>query len=85
MISAHARRAGSLFYAVLLVLFAVLSLGASSAVAAPPRSSTAISRAHVPAGTATARITRAPILGTSRQDVARPRPPRRPSPRRTGR
>jgi subtilase family serine protease len=69
MISAHARRAGSLFYAVLLVPFAVLLLGAGSAVAAPPLSSTAISRAHVPAGTATARITGAPILGTSGQDV----------------
>ena len=69
MISAHARRAGSLFYAVLLVLCAVSLLGASSAVAAPPLSSPGISRAHVPAGTATARITDAPILGTSGQDV----------------
>jgi subtilase family serine protease len=53
----------------LLVLFAASLLGAGSAVAAPQQSSTAISRAHVPAGTATARITGAPILGTSGQDV----------------
>ena len=68
--SAHARRAGSVFCAGLLVLLAALMLAARSAAAAPPVPLAAgVSPPRVPAGTISARVTGAPILGTSDRSI----------------
>jgi subtilase family serine protease len=73
MTSAHAGRVGSVLYTALLVLLAALLLGAGSASAAPRSASSPaprVSRAAAPAGTASARITGAPILGTSNRHIS---------------
>lgn len=64
--SAHPRRVTPATFAVVLVLLGAL-VGAGSAAAAPARSAraSALSPRQVPAGTVRARITGAPILGTS--------------------
>jgi hypothetical protein len=65
--SAHTRPAT---LGAVLVLLAALLLGAGSAAAHPSLApATGVSPAQVPAGTARARITGAPILGTSDQDI----------------
>jgi subtilase family serine protease len=71
MMSAHARRVGWILYAALLMLLAVLLLGAGSASAAltpsPPAVSTSGTQAS--ADTLHARITGTPIPGTSLQSI----------------
>jgi subtilase family serine protease len=71
--SAHARRATTVLNAVVLAVLATLLCGAGSAAAAPARSPSAraasVSPDQVPAGTVRARITGAPILGTSGRNI----------------
>ncbi len=69
MMSAHARRAGSVFCAGLLLLLAALLLATRSAAATPP-AATGVSPGLVPAGTVSARITGAPIRGTSDRSIS---------------
>jgi hypothetical protein len=86
MMSAHTRPATLVLLGAVLMLLVALLLGAGSASARPPLAPAAgISPAQVPAGTARARITGAPILGTSVRSITPAETAPTPSPPRAGR